>query len=151
MSGIGTRRRTFLATGVGGVVSILLAPIARATPETMAAAIADFANGEIREGRVTLEISPLVDSGNSVPLTVSVESPMTPEDHVETIAVFNERNPLPDVARFHLGPRSGLAKVSVRIRLGDTQQVVAVARMSDGSLWSASRQVIVTAPACIEG
>ncbi|MBM3523993.1 MAG: sulfur oxidation protein SoxY, partial [Alphaproteobacteria bacterium] len=71
--------------------------------------------------------------------------------HVTTIALFNERNPLPDVARFHLGPRAGQAWVSTRIRLGDTQTVVAVARMNDGSLWSAAAEVIVTLPACIEG
>lgn len=143
-------RRRFVATGLAGAVTVLLAPMARATPETMAAAIAAFAQGEVAEGRVRLEVSPLVDSGNSVPLTVSVESPMTPEDHVETIAIFNERNPLPDVARFYLGPRLGIAKVSLRIRLGDTQDIVAVARMSDGSLWSVRKHVIVTAPACIE-
>lgn len=143
-------RRKFVATGLGGAMAVLLAPVAHATPESMASAIAEFAPGEISEGRITLEIPPLVDSGNSVPLTVTVESPMTAEDHVETIAVFSERNPLPDVARFYLGPRSGIAKVTVRIRLSDTQHVVAVARMSDGSLWSVEKNVIVTAPACIE-
>jgi sulfur-oxidizing protein SoxY len=143
-------RRAFMAAGLAGAIGLLLVRPAGATPEAMADAIAGFAEGEIVEGRVTLEIPLLVENGNSVPLTVSVESPMTPEDHVEAIAVFNERNPLPDIARFHIGPESGVAKVAVRIRLNDSQRVIAVARMSDGSLWSGSAQVIVTAPACAE-
>lgn len=150
MTGNGPTRRAVLAAGLGGMVGLALSRPAGATPEAMAEAIAEFAEGEIVEGRVTLDIPLLVENGNSVPLTVSVESPMDPEDHVQTIAVFNERNPLPDVARFHLGPEAGLARVTVRIRLNDSQRIVAVARMSDGSLWSGSAHVIVTAPACAE-
>jgi sulfur-oxidizing protein SoxY len=85
-----------------------------------------------------------------VPVTVSVDSPMTEQDHVRAIAIFNERNPQPQVATFHLSPRAGRARVSTRIRLGDSQQVVAVARMSDGSYRSAAVEVIVTLPACVE-
>ena len=87
----------------------------------------------------------------AVPTVVRVDSPMTEEDHVVEIALFNERNPLPDIARFHLGPRCGEAWVSTRIRLGDTQTVHALARMKDGSVWAASAELIVTLPACIEG
>jgi sulfur-oxidizing protein SoxY len=100
---------------------------------------------------VTIDIPLLVENGNAVPTTVTVESPMTAADHVTDIALFNERNPLPDIAHFHLGPRSGRAKVSTRIRLGDSQTITAVARMSDGSFWSATADLIVTLPACIEG
>jgi sulfur-oxidizing protein SoxY len=83
-------------------------------------------------------------------MTVAVESPMTPEDHVAEIAVFNELNPLPDVVRFRLTPASGLATVQTRIRLAGSQTIVAIARMSDGSLWRTATAVIVTAPACAE-
>jgi sulfur-oxidizing protein SoxY len=117
----------------------------------MQAALKDFTGGApVTPERVTLKIPLLVENGNSVPLSVAVDSPMTAEDHVEEIAIFNEINPLPDTARFHLGPRSGLAAVETRIRLNGSQTVHAVARMKDGSFWSATTDVIVTAPACRE-
>jgi sulfur-oxidizing protein SoxY len=144
-------RREVLAAGIGALSLSLVRP-AHATPETMAAAIKDLV-GEagVRKGRVTLDIPPLVENGNSVPLTVTVESPMTATDFVKTIAVFNERNPQPQVGRFHLGPRAGRASVSTRIRLGDSQTIVAIAQLSDGTFWSGSAELIVTLPACVEG
>ena len=118
----------------------------------MAKAIAQFAGGqEIRKGRVTLEIAPLVDNGNVVPLRVSVASPMSAADHVAEIAVFKEQNPQRDVARFKLGPRSGKADVATRARLATSQKLVALARMSDGSVWSDTVDVVVVLAACIEG
>jgi sulfur-oxidizing protein SoxY len=146
----GTTRRDILVAGTGAFSLLLVRP-ARATPESMAAAIKAFAGeAELRKGKVTLEIPPLVENGNSVPLTVKVESPMTPQDFVKTIAVFNERNPQPNVANFHLSPRAGRATVSTRIRLGDSQTIVAVAQMSNGSFWSGSAELVVTLPACVE-
>jgi sulfur-oxidizing protein SoxY len=76
---------------------------------------------------------------------------MTAEDHVKTIAIFNQKNPQPNVATFHLGPRCGRASVSTRIRLADSQTVTAIAQMSDGSFWSDSADVVVTLAACVEG
>lgn len=144
-------RRIVLAGGTGALLVAVASP-ARATPETMRAAMVAFAAGaEIRTGRVQIEIPPLVENGNSVPTTITVDSPMTEADHVVAIALFNERNPLPDIASFHLGPRAGQAWVSTRIRLGDTQRIAALARMNDGSVWSATAELIVTLPACIEG
>jgi sulfur-oxidizing protein SoxY len=142
-------RRLLLAGGL----ALAAAPFpARATPEAARAAMRTFAGGaEPRRGRVELDIPTLVENGNAVPTVVRVDSPMTEEDHVVEIALFNERNPLPDIARFHLGPRCGEAWVSTRIRLGDTQTVHALARMKDGSVWAASAELIVTLPACIEG
>jgi sulfur-oxidizing protein SoxY len=142
-------RRLLLASGL----ALAAAPFpARATPEAARAAMRAFAGGaEPRRGRVELEMPTLVENGNAVPTVVRVDSPMTEEDHVVEIALFNERNPLPDIARFHLGPRCGEAWVSTRIRLGDTQTVHALARMKDGSVWAASAELIVTLPACIEG
>jgi sulfur-oxidizing protein SoxY len=143
-------RRQALATTAGAFVMLTSAP-ARATPETMQAAINEFTKGaKINEGRVRLDVTLLVENGNSVPLSVSVESPMTLQDYVTRIAVFNEKNPLPQVALFHLTPRCGRASASTRIRLNDSQNVIAIAEMKDGSFWSASREVIVTLPACVE-
>ena len=107
-------------------------------------------NAQVRHGRVKLDIPPLIDNGNAVPLSVEVESPMTPADHVKAIHVFTERNPQPYVLTVHLGPRAGRARISTRARIGDTGAVTAIAQMSDGSFWSDSVKVIVTLSACLE-
>ena len=104
----------------------------------------------VRRGRVKLALPPLIDNGNSVPLSVAVESPMTPSDHVKAIHVFTEKNPLPDVVSATLGPRAGRARMSIRVRLADTQTVLAIAQLSDGSFWSDSAEVVVTLSACLE-
>jgi sulfur-oxidizing protein SoxY len=142
-------RRTFLAGAA--LVSVLPLASARATPEAMAAAIKEVV-GEavIREGKVKLDLPPLVENGNTVPLTVSVESPMTPADHIKAIHVFNEKNPQPHVFDARLGPRNGRAVVATRIKLGDSQKIIAIAETSTGQFWSASADVIVTLAACIE-
>jgi sulfur-oxidizing protein SoxY len=153
--GTSTRRRFLAGAGAvvagSAVVPLVTVRPAGATPAAMAAAIRD-AVGEatVREGRVKLNLPPLVENGNSVSMTVSVESPMTESDHVKSIFVFNEKNPQPNVANFHFTPRSGKAQVATRIRLADSQQLVAIAQLSDGSCWSASVDVVVTLAACVE-
>jgi sulfur-oxidizing protein SoxY len=133
------------------VVTILPLASARATPETMAAAIKQVTgDAAVRPGRVTLDIPPLVENGNTVPLTVTVESPMSEADHVKAIHVFNEKNPQPHVFNASLSPRNGKAVVSTRIKLADAQKVVAIAETSKGEFFSASADVIVTIAACIE-
>lgn len=144
-------RRQLLATGAGLVAAVLVRPAA-ATPEELAAAIRAYTGGApVRAGRVKLDIAPLVDNGNAVPVTLSVDSPMTTGDHVKVLALFNERNPQRDVARFTLGPRAGRAQVATRIRLATTQKLVALAHLSDGTWWSHTVEVIVTLAACLEG
>jgi sulfur-oxidizing protein SoxY len=144
-------RRHFLVIAGGIALAPILVRSARATPATMAAAIREVVGeAQVREGKVTLELPPLVENGNAVPMTVTVESPMTAADHVKSIHVFNEKNPQPTIATFHLGPRAGKAKISTRVRLADSQKVVAIAEMSDGSFWSDSADMIVTLAACIE-
>ena len=105
---------------------------------------------QVRRGRVKLQLPPLIDNGNSVPLSVAVESPMTEADHVRAIHVLTEKNPLPDVVSVRLGPRAGRATLATRVRLADTQSVTAIAQMSDGSFWSDSAEVVVTLSACLE-
>ena len=145
-----TTRRQLLIRSVGAAGALWLRP-AGAAADDLAAAIAAFAGGApVRAGRVRLDIAPLVENGNVVPIGVSVDSPMTESDHVSAVAVFNERNPQRDVAVFHLGPRAGRATVATRIRLATSQQLVAVAKLSDGSCWSHSVDVIVTLAACVE-
>jgi len=155
MSGKRPDRRRVLAGAAGTVLTVALRP-AEAAPlprtETTESAIRRFAGSNaIRQGRVTLDLPPLVENGNTVPLGVNVESPMTPADHVRRIGVFNERNPQPNVVTVHLRPEAGRAQVSTRIRLADSQRITAIAEMSDGTYWSASADAIVTLAACLEG
>jgi sulfur-oxidizing protein SoxY len=131
-----------------------LAPVARpaaAAEAMMAQAIRELiGEATLERGKVKLELPSIVENGNTVPLTVSVESPMTETEHVESIHVFNQKNPQPYVAAFHLGPRAGRAHVATRIRLADSQRVVAIAKLNNGSFWSDSADVIVTLAACTE-
>jgi sulfur-oxidizing protein SoxY len=146
----GLTRRDALAA-IAGAMCLAFARPARATPENMQDVIKAFTGGKaVTEGRVTFEVTLLVENGNSVPLSVQVESPMSARDHVTRIGVFNEKNPLPDVAIFHLTPRCGRAQVATRMRLNDSQFLTAIAEMSDGTFWSATSEVIVTLPACVE-
>ena len=101
-----------------------------------------------REGRILLDLPEIAENGNTVPLTVVVESPMTEDDHVVAVHVMTESNPDPHVATFHFSPRSGRATVSTRIRLADSGRVHAVAEMSDGSVWTAARAVEVVIGGC---
>ena len=146
----GATRRETLAVGAG-LASALVMRRAEATSAEMEEAIRAFAGeAEVRPGKIKLDVPLLVENGNSVPLTVAVESPMTASDHVKRIAIFNEKNPQPNVANFYLGPRAGRANISTRIRVADSQKLVAVAELSDGTFWSGSAEVIVTLPACAE-
>jgi sulfur-oxidizing protein SoxY len=148
-------RRQFLglagSAAVLGAVPVVTIRPAGATPATLAAAIRNVVGeAPVRTGKVKLDIPPLVENGNTVPIAVSVTSPMTSDDYVKSIHVFNEKNPQPNVGNFFLGPRAGRAQISTRIRLADSQKVVVIARLSDGSFWSVSADVIVTLAACTE-
>jgi sulfur-oxidizing protein SoxY len=152
----GATRRDLLRAGVVGIgagmgAALIKIEPAAATPETMQRAIRQV-EGEapIRKGKVTLDVPALVENGNSVALTIEVASPMTAKDYVKAIHVFNEKNPQPNVISVHLGPRAGRSKISTRFRLADTQTIVAIAELSDGTFWSASADVIVTLQACLE-
>lgn len=152
----GTSRREFLLTAGGvaaglGLASAVGVRPARATPAAMQEAIRKVVGpARVNTGKVKLDLPPLVENGNTVPLAVSVESPMTEADHVRAVHVFTEKNPQPNVASFHLGPRAGRASVATRIRLADSQTVVAICELSDGSFWSASASIVVTLAACLE-
>jgi sulfur-oxidizing protein SoxY len=146
-------RRRILAAGAGGAAALLFTRRpARAGPGESEAAIRTLTGGVApTPGRVRFDVPPLVENGNSVPVTVTVDSPMTAAEHVRRIAIFNERNPQPNVIVAHLGPRAGRAILSTRMRLATSQRVVAVAELSDGTFWSDSVEVVVTLAACVEG
>jgi sulfur-oxidizing protein SoxY len=152
--GTETTRRDVLklaaAAALGGGAQAIANPAA-ATPAEMQAAVAGLIGGaRLNVGKVKLDIPPLVENGNTVPCAVTVESPMTAADHVKAIHVFAERNPQPYVIGVRLGPRAGRAAVATRMRLRDSQTVLAVAELSDGTFWSDSLTVIVTQGACLE-
>jgi sulfur-oxidizing protein SoxY len=157
------KRRRFLAAAgraAGGLLAASLAPeavLAQAPP-----AFAQSADSEalvkrvtrgkpVKAGRVKLELPLLADNGNSVPMKVAVESPMSAEDYVKTIRLLSERNPEWEMATFHLGPHSGRAEITSRVRLAGSQRVVALAEMSDGSYWMGTADVTVTLSACVDG
>jgi sulfur-oxidizing protein SoxY len=148
-------RRTFLGLAgsatVASVVPVVTLRPVDATPATLATAIRNVVGeAPVRTGKIKLDIPPLVENGNTVPMTVSVESPMTASEYVKSIHVFNEKNPQPNVGNFYIGPSAGRAQISTRIRLADTQKVVAIARLSDDSFWSTSVDIVVTLAACTE-
>jgi sulfur-oxidizing protein SoxY len=151
-----TRRRFLVetaalagATGIG----LSLTPVpASATPASMRAAIKKVVGeAPLKKGKLKIDLPPLIENGNAVPLVLTCDSPMTAEDHVKAMHVFTEKNPQPNVISIQLGPRAGRASVSTRIRLADSQKVVAIAQMSDGSFWSEEIEVVVTLAACLEG
>ena len=143
-------RRAFFGTVAAAGATLVVRP-AQATPTSMAVAIRRVVGlTEPKAGKVRLDLPPLVENGNTVAMTVSVESPMTPKDYVKAIHVFAEQNPLPNVVSVQLGPRAGTAEISTRIRLADTQTVIAICEMSDGSFWSEKVDVIITLGACLE-
>jgi sulfur-oxidizing protein SoxY len=145
-------RRGFLAAVGGMGLALLAKPFpAEATPEDMAQAIRKVCgDAEIKPGKVKLELPPLVENGNTVAMGVSVDSPMTPKDYVKAIHVFTEKNPQPNIISIQLGPRAGRASIATRIRLADTQKVVAICELSDGTFWSHGVDVIITLGACLE-
>jgi sulfur-oxidizing protein SoxY len=149
-----TSRRHFLILGCGvatGVHAQLPANIAEIRQAALKEAIAKVVgDAQVRRGRVKLDIPPLIDNGNAVPLAVEVESPMTAADHVKAIHLFTERNPQPYVLSVRLSPRAGKARIATRARIGDSGEVIAIAQMSDGSFWQESVRVIVTLSACLE-
>ncbi|MGY4568839.1 SoxY-related AACIE arm protein [Bradyrhizobium sp. USDA 3256] len=145
-----TTRRTFLSLTGGAAALVIVRPV-DATPAMLSAAVRNVVGeADVHTGKVKLDIPPLVENGNTVPMTVSVTSPMTADEYVKSIHVFNEKNPQPNIGNFYLGPRAGRAQVSTRIRLADSQKVTAIARLSDDTFWSATADVVVTLAACTE-
>jgi sulfur-oxidizing protein SoxY len=141
-------RRRALHAIAGGVCILVVGPAA-ATPEELAAALREsFGERSIAPGKVKLEIPRLAENGSIVPVTVSVDCAMTEQDYVKSIHLFAQKNPLPRILDVELGPYNGRARIATRIRLAVSQQVLAVAVMGDGTLWSSAAEVEVTVGGC---
>lgn len=144
-------RRKLLSTGAAMAVASFFGVSHRAfaSLEDVEKAIAEFGGESApQEGKITLTTPEIAENGNSVPISVTVESAMTDDDYVESVMILAEGNPSPDVATFHFTPASGNAIASTRMRLAQTQNVIAVARMSDGTVFKDMRNVKVTIGGC---
>lgn len=150
MSAHSPSRRLVLAGGaaVVGVAAGLLPRAAAAGPAEARALVERLAAGRARPGRLVIDTASIAENGAIVPVTLRAESPMTEADYCRSIHLVSERNPFPLVGRFDFTPLAGRAEVQTRIRLADSQTLVAVAEMSDGSLWIAEKSVEVTVGGC---
>jgi len=109
-----------------------------------------FGRWQLQPGRVALEMPVIAETGLSVPVSISVESPMTEADHAQRIMAFAPGNPEHVLADYLIGPRVGVASVSTRLRIARSQTIFAAALMSDGSRWGATFVMTVTRGACID-
>jgi sulfur-oxidizing protein SoxY len=144
-------RRRLLTIGVGAFAAMnsCLPRPAFAARNDSEELIKKFTGGKMAaEARVRLDLPEIAENGNTVPMTVSVESPMTEESHVSDILIVADGNPRGGIATFHFSPASGIAEVNTRIRLAETQNVIAIAKMNDGSVFTTSKQVKVTIGGC---
>lgn len=140
-------RRSVLA-GLGAGLALVAMPV-RANDASVAEAIKTaFGDAPRTDGRITMTLPPLAESGNTVPLTVSIDSPMTETDAVKRVLVFANRNPRPLIATMAFGPKAAKAEFSTNIRLSGTQDVITIAEMTDGSIYQAQVRVLVTVGAC---
>lgn len=144
-------RRKFIAHALVLATAPVVSRAVPDIPEPTQAAIQEITKGaRALPGRVILTMPKLAENGRSVPLTLEVESPMTKSDYVHAVYVFAGKNPIPTLARFYFGPYAGAAYVKTRVRLADTQLVVALAEMSDGSFWTGQTRVVVTLGGCLD-
>ena len=144
---VASRRRALGALLAGA--SLLVVRPATATPDQLTAALREtFGDQRIKRGKVKLEIPRLAENGSVVPVIVSVDSLMTQQEYVKSIHLFAEKNHLPRILEVQLGPYNGKAIVSSRVRVATSQQLSAVAVLSDGSLWSAAAEIEVVTSEC---
>ena len=140
-------RREILALGAGALA--LAGVPAAATPTEAAAEIAKFTGGKpTTKGKITIDLPEIAENGNTVPLTITVDSPMTADDHVSDILVVADGNPRPGLATFHLSPLSGRAEAATRIRLAATENIIVVAKTSKGQFLTEQKPVKVTIGGC---
>jgi len=152
LSHIVTRRNVLAGVGAGALamtgVMLVSRPVAAGTPEAEAAVKKTINNRPTKSGRITLEVPQIAENGNTVPIGLRIDSPMTKSDYVKTVHVFADGNPNPNVATFYFTPRSGKAHVSTRIRLLKTQNIIAVAEMSNGDVYVGKNEIKVTIGGC---
>jgi sulfur-oxidizing protein SoxY len=146
-----SRRRFIAATAAGALAMHVRVCSALPALEGLQPLVEKITGGvPLREGRVSLDIPHLSDNGHSVPLKITVTSPMNERDYVRAIHVLSEKNPRPVIAVFHLNAQCGRAEITTRVRLNGAQNLLVIAAMSDNSYWASSAEVIVTETACLD-
>lgn len=144
-------RRQVLGAGAGAVAAVAFgASISPAlAANDSAEMIQKFTGGkQATEGKVKLDLPEIAENGNTVPMTITVDSPMSEQSYVSEVLVVGDGNPRAGMATFHFSPASGVAEANTRIRLAATQNIIAIAKMNDGSFFQASKQVKVTIGGC---
>jgi sulfur-oxidizing protein SoxY len=143
-------KRQFLRTaGIAAVAAIIAPRLAAASPADVAAEIKKlYGDKKMESGRIKLDVPQIAENGLVVPINVEVESPMTSTDFVKSVHVYAEKNPLPGVVSYKFTPEAGKAAASTRMRLAETQDIIVVAEMSNGQIFSTRAEVKVTIGGC---
>jgi sulfur-oxidizing protein SoxY len=142
-------RRGALLLGAGVMLTLVAVDEGAATPAEADAEIAKFTGGKPTEaGRIAIDLPEIAENGNTVPLAIKVDSPMTAGDYVSEIRVVADGNPNPGIVRFHLTPMAGRAEVATRIRLNSTENVIVLAKTSTGKFYAERKMVKVTVGGC---
>ena len=144
-----SKRQFLRAAGIAAVAAVIAPRMAFATAADVASEIKKlYGDRQIVSGRIKLDVPQIAETGLVVPISVEVDSPMTANDYVKSVHVFAEKNPLPGVITYRFTPEAGKAAASTRMRLAETQDIVVVAEMSSGQLFSTRSEVKVTIGGC---
>jgi sulfur-oxidizing protein SoxY len=142
-------RRSALKLGAGLTLTLVAVDPGMATPAEADAEIAKFTGGKATQsGKIAIDLPDIAENGNTVPLSIKIDSPMTADDYVSEIRVIADGNPNPGIVGFHLTPVAGRAEVATRIRLNSTENVIVLAKTSTGKLYADRRMVKVTVGGC---
>jgi len=143
------RRQFVVAASAGTAALVAGLSAANANPEKAAEYIKKLTDGaSMMEGKIKVTLPEIAENGNTVPVKIAVESPMSASDYVKTVHLVSEQNPGPEIASFHFTPASGKAKAAARVRLAKTQNVVGIAVMSNGKIYMSKSLVKVTIGGC---
>lgn len=149
---MGPNRREVLAGSAALALGLAALPLAAADAQVasdFAAALKKaLGDAEAKDGKIAIQAPEIAENGATVPIMVKVDTPISAENYVKRITLLADGNPNPEVAVFTLGPKSGKAEIATRVRLAKTQNVVAVAELSDKSLWLAKKEIKVTIGGC---
>ena len=144
-----TRRETLVMAGIACLAAFLAPRMSVADEPTVAAEIKKlYGDKKFESGKVKLDVPEIAENGLVVPINIDIESPMTDSDYVKAVHVFADGNPLPGVVSYRFTPACGKASASTRMRLSQTQNIVCIAEMSNGTLYSAKSSVKVTIGGC---
>ena len=142
-------RRSALRLGAGLTLTLIAVDSGMATPAEADAEIAKFTGGKATQsGKIAIDLPDIAENGNTVPLSIKIDSPMTADDYVSEIRVIADGNPNPGIVGFHLTAVAGRAEVATRIRLNSTENVIVLAKTSTGKLYADRRMVKVTVGGC---